>query len=109
MAQVNEARLQVGRDLRRLAGAAVSLGEHAALRCRQRDMPRAARGAIIVGCAAGRALLRAACGVLQEPLPAHLEVEAELISVYGAEQGAIPPLARTMAIEVRLERKGKSG
>lgn len=84
-------------ELRRLAGAFVSLGEAYGRRFRAR---RWARNAVVrCGEWAGGACAQLAFLAAGKPLSPHAIVEARLISVYGADE-EIPSLARTMALEV---------
>ena len=96
----DEERAEVALTLRRIAGAVVLLGE--AYGRRLRSHPRA-RSLVerAAGCA-GAACVDLAARAVSAPPSRHPRVEAQLLSVYGADV-EIPPLAWEMAIHVETQ------
>ncbi len=93
----DEERAEVGMALRRIAGSVVLLGE--AYGRRLRAHPRARALVERVASCAGAACVDLATRARREPPSRHARIEAQLLSVYGADV-EIPPLAWEMAMHV---------
>lgn len=98
-------RAEAGREVRRLAGKLVLLGEAYARRNRLR--PRVGRAISVAATATAGACMRLAARILGAPLASHPHVEAQLVSVYGPGDADIPLLAREMADDVAREARGR--